>query len=169
MLTCASRAQEYIKKRDYTGAQALLEFNRKAGDENEVESLLWIGYCAFHLANYQKGANQFGLFRRRGPRNPLRFCIPRSGRGISGGRRARQIKARAALRVEGWRQGGRRRRSGGGDSARGLPPAAVRKNHASRRSHTAPARRAACQVHLYMGCCMYYLQMYEQAEKEATK
>ena len=47
--------QEYIKKRDYTGAQALLEFNRKADNENEVESLLWIGYCAFHLANYQKG------------------------------------------------------------------------------------------------------------------
>jgi tetratricopeptide (TPR) repeat protein len=25
------------------------------------------------------------------------------------------------------------------------------------------------EVHLYMACCMYYLQMYEQAEKEATK
>ena len=32
-----------------------------------------------------------------------------------------------------------------------------------------PRAARGCQVHLYMGCCMYYLQMYEQAEKEATK
>ena len=55
-LTTRGPIQEYIKKRDYTGASALLEFNRKAGDENEVESLLWIGYCSFHLTNYQRGA-----------------------------------------------------------------------------------------------------------------
>ena len=50
-----TKLEEYIKKRDYTGALAVLEFNRKASDENEIESLTWIGYCAFHLGNYQKG------------------------------------------------------------------------------------------------------------------
>jgi hypothetical protein len=59
----------------------LLEFNRKAGDENEVESLLWIGYCAFHLANYQKGGI-FGVASPGGARASecaLMGCIPRSG------------------------------------------------------------------------------------------
>merc|ERR1719450_877747 len=54
-----TKLEEYIKKRDYTGASALLEFNRKAGDENEIESLLWIGYCAFHLANYQRAVEAY--------------------------------------------------------------------------------------------------------------
>ena len=40
-----------------------------------------------------------------------------------------------------------------------------------KRAHSLPNpdARFVAQVHLYMGCCMYYLQMYEQAEKEATK
>jgi len=114
-----TKLEEYIKKRDYTGAQALLEFNRKAGDENEVESLLWIGYCAFHLANYQKAVEAYQEVvalgkSKQGPRSESK----------DGGKEA-----------------------DAGDQEEGIPH----------------------EVHLYMGCCMYYLQMYEQAEKEATK
>jgi intraflagellar transport protein 56 len=52
-----TKLEEYVKKRDFTGALAVLEFNRKTGDESESESLLWIGYCAFHLGNYHKGVS----------------------------------------------------------------------------------------------------------------
>lgn len=50
-----TRLDEYVKKRDYTGALALLDFNRKGADAKEaVEALLWMGYCACHLGNYQR-------------------------------------------------------------------------------------------------------------------
>jgi len=114
-----TKLEEYIKKRDYTGAQALLEFNRKAGDENEVESLLWIGYCAFHLANYQKAVEAYQEVVALG-------------------------KSKQGSRSES-KDGGKE--ADAGDQEEGVPH----------------------EVHLYMGCCMYYLQMYEQAEKEATK
>ena len=48
-----TKLEEYIKNRDYTGALALLEFNRKGGEEaDERKNLMWIGYCAFHLVGY---------------------------------------------------------------------------------------------------------------------
>ena len=50
-----TRLDEYMKKRDYTGALALLEFNRKGADSREnVDALMWIGYCACHLGNYHR-------------------------------------------------------------------------------------------------------------------
>ena len=50
-----TRLVEYIKKRDYTGALALLEFNRKgASPEEQRDALLWVGYCACHAGNYQR-------------------------------------------------------------------------------------------------------------------
>ncbi|CAM9930576.1 unnamed protein product, partial [Discosporangium mesarthrocarpum] len=45
--------------RDYTGALALLEFNRKSGDDDLEDTLLWIGYCAFHLGNYQRSIDAY--------------------------------------------------------------------------------------------------------------
>jgi len=36
---------EFIAKRDFTGALALLDFNRKSGEsEDDVSNLMWIGY-----------------------------------------------------------------------------------------------------------------------------
>lgn len=50
-----TRLDEYIKKRDYTGALALLDFNRKVADVSEsLDALLWTGYCACHLGDYQR-------------------------------------------------------------------------------------------------------------------
>jgi len=51
--------EDFIKKRDFTGALALLEFQRRNGDnmdseEDEIECLMWIGYCAFHLGKYER-------------------------------------------------------------------------------------------------------------------
>ena len=48
-----------MKTRDYTGALALLEFNRKVGEDDELKTLLWIGYCAFHLGEYQKAFDRY--------------------------------------------------------------------------------------------------------------
>ena len=39
------KLSEYVAKRDFTGALALLEFERKSGDlEDEIENYMWIGY-----------------------------------------------------------------------------------------------------------------------------
>lgn len=50
--------QDFNSKRDFTGALALLEFQRRnGGDENEadeVQTLMWIGFCAFHLGKYER-------------------------------------------------------------------------------------------------------------------
>ena len=54
-----NQLEEYIKGRDYTGALALLEFNRKVGEDDELHTLLWIGYCAFHLGQYQKAFDRY--------------------------------------------------------------------------------------------------------------
>lgn len=58
--------QDFIAKRDFTGALALLEFKRRNGGddeetEDEVQTLMWIGYCAFHLGRYERAQEVRGL------------------------------------------------------------------------------------------------------------
>eukprot|EP00620_Florenciella_sp_RCC1587_P011658 CAMPEP_0182557060 /NCGR_PEP_ID=MMETSP1324-20130603/1117_1 /TAXON_ID=236786 /ORGANISM="Florenciella sp., Strain RCC1587" /LENGTH=673 /DNA_ID=CAMNT_0024769061 /DNA_START=95 /DNA_END=2117 /DNA_ORIENTATION=+ len=91
-----TKLEEYIKARDYTGALALLEFNRKTGEEDEDKTLMWIGYSAFHLGQYQRGYDAY------------QEVINTSGN----------------------------------------PP------------H---------EVYLYQAACLYYMQMYSQAEEKATE
>lgn len=56
-----TRLDEYISKRDYTGALALLDFNRKGADARDsVDALMWMGYCACHLGNYQRAYEAYG-------------------------------------------------------------------------------------------------------------
>jgi intraflagellar transport protein 56 len=57
---------DFVKNRDYTGAIALLEFNRRALDQENPETLLWIGYCAFHIGNYQKALDAYIDLQRLG-------------------------------------------------------------------------------------------------------
>ncbi|EMP31873.1 Tetratricopeptide repeat protein 26 [Chelonia mydas] len=45
--------EELLAQRDFTGAIALLEFKRHAGEQDE-DTDLWIGYCAFHLGDYKR-------------------------------------------------------------------------------------------------------------------
>ena len=43
----------FIQNGDFTGAIALLEFERRAGTETPM-TLPWLGYAAFHLGDYKK-------------------------------------------------------------------------------------------------------------------
>jgi intraflagellar transport protein 56 len=55
------KLKEYLKERDYTGALATLEFNRRSGQEpaEEVMTTMWIGYCAFHLGQFQRAFDAY--------------------------------------------------------------------------------------------------------------
>ena len=55
--------EEYIENRDYTGAMALLEFQKNAGEGGE-EELLWLGYSAFHLGEYRKALDAYEEYQR---------------------------------------------------------------------------------------------------------
>ena len=43
--------QDYIKKRDWIGAVALLESERTVNIQ--VENSLWLAYCYFHMGEYR--------------------------------------------------------------------------------------------------------------------
>jgi intraflagellar transport protein 56 len=43
--------QDYIKKRDWIGAVALLESERNVNIQ--VENSLWLAYCYFHMGEYR--------------------------------------------------------------------------------------------------------------------
>ena len=45
---------DLLKARDYTGALALLEFKLKCNDGEAKDNLMWIGYAAFHLGNFDR-------------------------------------------------------------------------------------------------------------------
>ena len=46
--------------RDFTGAVTLLEFNRRSGEDDALEdTLMWLGYCAFHVGNYQRAIDAY--------------------------------------------------------------------------------------------------------------
>ncbi|XP_051163568.1 intraflagellar transport protein 56 [Leptopilina boulardi] len=47
------KLEEFIKKRDYTGAVTFLEFNESSSN---MENDLWIAYCYFHLGDHRKAA-----------------------------------------------------------------------------------------------------------------
>ncbi|XP_018338474.1 PREDICTED: intraflagellar transport protein 56 isoform X2 [Trachymyrmex septentrionalis] len=48
------KLEEFLEKRDYTGALTLLEFNSTTSSNLEMD--LWMGYCAFHLGDYKRAA-----------------------------------------------------------------------------------------------------------------
>eukprot|EP00953_Heterococcus_sp_UTEX-ZZ885_P039128 20071-Heterococcus_DN1.PRE.2 len=88
---------DYVSNRDYTGALAVLEFNKRSGEDTTKleDTLLWIGYCAFHVGRYQRALEAY--------EEVLQI-------GTSGG-----------------------------------------------------------EVHLYLACCHFYLQMYDAAVESANK
>jgi intraflagellar transport protein 56 len=51
--------EEFLVKRDYTGALALLEFKLKCQDGDTKDLLLWIGYCSFHLGNFSRAEDAY--------------------------------------------------------------------------------------------------------------
>jgi intraflagellar transport protein 56 len=54
------KLEEFLQKRDYTGALTLLEFNNNT---NNLETDLWLGYCAFHLGDYKRAATVYENLR----------------------------------------------------------------------------------------------------------
>ena len=52
------KLEEYLSARDYTGAMALLEFNRNSGKASD-ELDLWLGYCAFHCGDYKRAMLEY--------------------------------------------------------------------------------------------------------------
>ncbi|KAJ8897265.1 hypothetical protein PR048_002611 [Dryococelus australis] len=50
------KLEEFLAARDYTGALTILEFG---GSKGNVETDLWIGYCAFHLGDYKRAMSVY--------------------------------------------------------------------------------------------------------------
>ncbi|XP_076235055.1 tetratricopeptide repeat domain 26 [Calliopsis andreniformis] len=57
------KLEEFLEKRDYTGALTLLEFNNNS--ENNLKSELWMGYCAFHLGDYKRAATIYENLKKK--------------------------------------------------------------------------------------------------------
>eukprot|EP00741_Cyanophora_paradoxa_P016143 tig00000042_g15583.t1 len=63
---------DFINNRDYSGAIALLEFNRNAGLADE-STLPWLGYCAFHLGDYKKAMEIYTEIVKARDADPMYF------------------------------------------------------------------------------------------------
>jgi len=50
---------EFLDKRDWSGALGLMQFERNSqNEEYDLETLvMWMAYAAFHLGDYKKAAN----------------------------------------------------------------------------------------------------------------
>ncbi|XP_031832703.1 tetratricopeptide repeat domain 26 isoform X1 [Nomia melanderi] len=57
------KLEEFLEKRDYTGALTLLEFNSTS--ETSLNFELWMGYCAFHLGDYKRAATIYENLRNK--------------------------------------------------------------------------------------------------------
>nr|XP_033186450.1 intraflagellar transport protein 56 [Bombus vancouverensis nearcticus] len=57
------KLEEFLEKRDYTGALTLLEFNNAS--ETTGNSELWMGYCAFHLGDYKRASKIYENLKRK--------------------------------------------------------------------------------------------------------
>ncbi|XP_017768894.1 PREDICTED: intraflagellar transport protein 56 [Nicrophorus vespilloides] len=58
--------EEYLAKRDYTGAITLLEFKQYA-DHNNPNIDLWLAYCAFHKGDYKRALSIYETLNAQHP------------------------------------------------------------------------------------------------------
>uniref|UniRef100_A0A8C6JX90 Intraflagellar transport protein 56 n=2 Tax=Melopsittacus undulatus TaxID=13146 RepID=A0A8C6JX90_MELUD len=61
--------EELLALRDFTGAIALLEFKRQVGEQEE-DTDLWMGYCAFHLGDYKRALEEYEALTKQPACNP---------------------------------------------------------------------------------------------------
>ncbi|XP_015186441.1 PREDICTED: intraflagellar transport protein 56 isoform X1 [Polistes dominula] len=61
--TNVPKLEEFLEKRDYIGALTLLEFNSTS--DSNVESQLWMGYCAFHLGDYKRALTIYQNLKKK--------------------------------------------------------------------------------------------------------
>ena len=52
------KLEEFLERRDYTGAMTLLEFNRSSGKGGDLVDM-WLGYCAFHVGDYKRSMLEY--------------------------------------------------------------------------------------------------------------
>ena len=52
------KLEEFLDRRDYTGAMTLLEFNRSSGKGGDLVDM-WLGYCAFHVGDYKRSMLEY--------------------------------------------------------------------------------------------------------------
>ena len=50
--------EDCLSKRDFSGALALLDYDRDV-DKDDAEKSLWIAYCAFHLGDLERAQNAY--------------------------------------------------------------------------------------------------------------
>jgi intraflagellar transport protein 56 len=50
--------QDFLSTRDFTGANTLLEFQRRT-DTMDANTLPWLAFCAFHLGDYQRALDVY--------------------------------------------------------------------------------------------------------------
>ncbi|XP_033214942.1 intraflagellar transport protein 56 isoform X2 [Belonocnema kinseyi] len=62
------KLEDFIKKRDYTGAVTLLEFNDASSNSTEID--LWIAYCYFHLGDHARAAKIYENFLKKESKPP---------------------------------------------------------------------------------------------------
>ena len=55
--------EEFLTKRDYSGAISLLDFNRSSNKGGE-EVDMWLGYAAFHAGDYKRAMLEFEALTR---------------------------------------------------------------------------------------------------------
>ncbi|XP_020853736.1 intraflagellar transport protein 56 isoform X4 [Phascolarctos cinereus] len=63
------KLEELLSQRDFTGAITLLEFKRHVGEQDE-DTDLWIGYCAFHLGDYKRALEEYESVTKEEGCNP---------------------------------------------------------------------------------------------------
>ena len=72
--------EEFVGRRDYTGALGILEFEQANGKTDD-QTKQWIAYCCFHLGEHQKALDIYNvrpgnLPRGGGPLNTLTRTSP---------------------------------------------------------------------------------------------
>ncbi|XP_015790866.1 intraflagellar transport protein 56-like [Tetranychus urticae] len=60
--------EDFLKNRDYTGALALLKYNKSSGKDG-LDNDLWIGYCYFHLGEYSAALSLYENLVKKLPSN----------------------------------------------------------------------------------------------------
>ena len=54
---------DFVEKRDYAGAVALLDFQRQAGDESD-DTLKWLAYACVHSGDFRKALEVYETLER---------------------------------------------------------------------------------------------------------
>jgi hypothetical protein len=85
----------FIQNGDFTGAIALLEFERRAGNETPM-TLPWLGYAAFHLGDYNKALHAYEVSTRPHAAACARLLRVRCGGGCWGTLLCSALPRRAA-------------------------------------------------------------------------